>query len=43
MSFPDFQAAPNQGEFPGGVADQWLAEHPGVTGLSYGYVLFTIR
>jgi SAM-dependent methyltransferase len=30
-------------EFPGGVADQWLAEHPGVTGLSYGYVLFTIR
>jgi hypothetical protein len=30
-------------EFPGGVADRWLAEHPGVTGLSYGYVLFTIR
>jgi SAM-dependent methyltransferase len=30
-------------EFPGGVADRWLAEHPGVTGLGYGYVLFTIR
>jgi SAM-dependent methyltransferase len=30
-------------EFPGGVADRWLADHPGVTGLSYGYVLFTIR
>ncbi len=30
-------------EFPGGVADRWLAEHPGATGLSYGYVLFTVR
>jgi SAM-dependent methyltransferase len=30
-------------EFPGGVADRWLADHPGVTGLSYGYVLFAIR
>ena len=30
-------------EFPGGVADRWLAGHPGATGLSYGYVLFTIR
>jgi len=30
-------------EFPGGVADRWLADHPGATGLSYGYVLFTIR
>ena len=30
-------------EFPGGVADRWLAAHRGVTGLSYGYVLFTIR
>jgi hypothetical protein len=29
--------------FPGGVADRWLAEHPGVTGFGYGYVLFTIR
>jgi SAM-dependent methyltransferase len=27
-------------EFPGGVADRWLAAHPGTTGLSYGYVLF---
>jgi SAM-dependent methyltransferase len=30
-------------EFPGGVAHPSLAEHPGATGLSYGYVLFTIR
>jgi SAM-dependent methyltransferase len=30
-------------EFPDGVADRWLADHPGATGLSYGYVLFTIR
>lgn len=30
-------------EFPGGVADRWLADHLGATGLSYGYVLFTIR
>jgi SAM-dependent methyltransferase len=38
----DFEAV-LQLEFPGGVADRWLADHPGVTGLSYGYVLFTIR
>ena len=38
----DFEAVLGM-EFPGGVADRWLAEHPGVTGLSYGYVLFTIR
>jgi SAM-dependent methyltransferase len=30
-------------EFPGGVAGRWLADRPGATGLSYGYVLFTIR
>jgi SAM-dependent methyltransferase len=30
-------------EFPGGVADSWLAEHPGAIGLSYGFVLFTVR
>jgi len=30
-------------EFPGGVADRWLAAHRGAAGLSYGYVLFTIR
>lgn len=29
-------------EFPD-VAGRWLADHPGATGLSYGYVLFTIR
>ncbi len=29
-------------EFPD-VADAWLAEHPGALGLSYGYVLFTVR
>lgn len=29
-------------EFPE-VAGRWLAEHPGATGLSYGYVLFTVR
>jgi hypothetical protein len=29
-------------EFPA-VAGRWLADHPGATGLSYGYVLFTIR
>jgi SAM-dependent methyltransferase len=28
-------------EFPGGIADQWLAEHPDRVGLSYGYVLFS--
>jgi SAM-dependent methyltransferase len=30
-------------EFPDGVAGPWLAEHPEVTGLSYGYVLFAVR
>ena len=29
-------------EFPGGVAGDWLAEHPGARGLSYGYVLFAV-
>lgn len=29
-------------EFPAGVADTWLAEHPQATGLSYGYVLFAV-
>ena len=29
-------------EFPE-VAGRWLADHPGATGLSYGYVLFTTR
>ena len=29
-------------EFPGGVADVWLAGHPDVLGLSYGYVLFAV-
>jgi SAM-dependent methyltransferase len=30
-------------EFPGPVSRRWLAEHPSILGLSYGYVLFTIR
>ena len=35
-------------EFPAGevrtwLARTWLAEHPGVVGLSYGYVLFAVR
>jgi SAM-dependent methyltransferase len=29
-------------EFPAEVADSWLARHPAATGLSYGYVLFTV-
>ena len=29
-------------EFPD-AAGRWLADHPGATGRSYGYVLFTIR
>ena len=37
----DFEAVLHL-EFPD-VAGRWLAEHPGATGLSYGYVLFTIR
>jgi SAM-dependent methyltransferase len=27
-------------EFPGNVVDDWLRDHPGRAGLSYGYVLF---
>jgi SAM-dependent methyltransferase len=30
-------------EFPADVADGWLAAHPDALGLSYGYVLFTVR
>ncbi len=30
-------------EFPAHVADGWLAAHPDAVGLSYGYVLFTVR
>jgi SAM-dependent methyltransferase len=30
-------------EFPAGTADRWLAAHPNALGLSYGYVLFTVR
>ena len=30
-------------EFPTGIADSWLAAHPDALGLSYGYVLFTVR
>jgi SAM-dependent methyltransferase len=30
-------------EFSDSVAGPWLAEHPEVTGLSYGYVLFAVR
>jgi SAM-dependent methyltransferase len=30
-------------EFPAAVADGWLADHPHALGLSYGYVLFTVR
>jgi SAM-dependent methyltransferase len=30
-------------EFPAPVADAWLAAHPSNLGLSYGYVLFTVR
>jgi SAM-dependent methyltransferase len=29
-------------EFPAAVADAWLARHPAVTWLSYGYVLFAV-
>jgi len=28
-------------EFPG-VADPWLADHPGALGIGYGYVLFSV-
>lgn len=30
-------------EFPADIADSWLAAHAEATGLSYGYVLFTVR
>ncbi len=30
-------------EFPAPVADAWLAARPDAVGLSYGYVLFTVR
>ncbi|MGD0605545.1 MAG: class I SAM-dependent methyltransferase [Streptosporangiaceae bacterium] len=30
-------------EFPDHVAGPWLAEHPEVAALSYGYVLFAVR
>jgi SAM-dependent methyltransferase len=29
-------------EFPAAVAGTWMADHPGVLGLSYGYVLFAV-
>ena len=35
-------AAVLQIEFPGRVADSWLARHPAATGLSYGFVLFCV-
>jgi hypothetical protein len=30
-------------EFPAEVATAWLRRHPAATGLSYGYVLFSVR
>jgi SAM-dependent methyltransferase len=30
-------------EFPAAVAAAWLRRHPAATGLSYGYVLFSVR
>ena len=30
-------------EFPADVAAAWLRRHPAATGLSYGYVLFSVR
>ncbi|WP_201776140.1 class I SAM-dependent methyltransferase [Streptacidiphilus melanogenes] len=30
-------------EFPDGTADAWLEQHPEATGLSYGFVLFSVR
>ena len=30
-------------EFPAAVAAAWLRHHPAATGLSYGYVLFSVR
>jgi SAM-dependent methyltransferase len=36
-------AAVLQIEFPAAVAEAWLRRHPAATGLSYGYVLFSVR
>jgi SAM-dependent methyltransferase len=36
-------AAVLQIEFPAAVAEAWLRRHPTATGLSYGYVLFSVR
>ena len=36
-------AAVLQIEFPAEVAAAWLRRHPAATGLSYGYVLFSVR
>ena len=41
-SRPDFEAVLRL-EFPADIADPWLAAHPGALGLSYGYLLFTVR
>ena len=30
-------------EFPHDIADAWLATHPRALGMTYGYVLFTVR
>jgi ubiquinone/menaquinone biosynthesis C-methylase UbiE len=30
-------------EFPGPIADRWLASNPNRMGLTYGYVLFAVR
>jgi SAM-dependent methyltransferase len=30
-------------EFPGRVADEWLARNPAATGLTYGFVLFCVK
>jgi SAM-dependent methyltransferase len=40
-SMSDFEAVLRL-EFPAGVADRWLADHPDASGLSYGYVLFAL-
>jgi SAM-dependent methyltransferase len=36
-------AAVLQIEFPAAVAEAWLRRHPAATGLTYGYVLFSVR
>jgi SAM-dependent methyltransferase len=38
----DFEAVLRM-EFPAAIADAWLAGHPTALGLSYGYLLFTVR